>query len=394
VLTGGYTSRELVSLDADPSSLSYGQSLAATTTLTGVNRERWALSPSGNLAAVPCEQLFYGPLSIVDTNPTHSTYMQVVASPSLPGVFSADMAVACAFTHDDRYALLLWRGLSGNGLAVFDLVAGTWLDFGLAPGAQSFPIPQQDLNSMDIAHDDSFVAVAFDTGWARIDLNYLTPTNSSFHQYAPGTGQLPNCGSASLSHDSLKLAVTTQSTAGVARCVFINTSTGALASATTLPGATYMTTTAWQQISTIPVTYCTSGISSSGCQATIQAVGTASATHASSFTIGVSNVDGQKPGTIVYGVSGRVEVPWGTTTGYWCIEWPTQSTTVQLAGGTKGACDGVLSLDWNSWFASHPGALGTPFAVGQFVQAQGWFRDPTNMKTTMLSNAVEFPIAP
>jgi hypothetical protein len=53
-----------------------------------------------------------------------------------------------------------------------------------------------------------------------------------------------------------------------------------------------------------------------------------------------------------------------------------------------------MSLDWNAFVASHPGAVGTPFSAGQLVQAQGWFRDPPSPKSTMLSNAIEFVVAP
>jgi hypothetical protein len=71
-----------------------------------------------------------------------------------------------------------------------------------------------------------------------------------------------------------------------------------------------------------------------------------------------------------------------------------QRTTVSSSGGTSGACDGSISIDWNAWIAAHPGALGTPFAAGQAVQAQCWFRDPPNAKTTSLSDAIEFYVAP
>jgi hypothetical protein len=53
-----------------------------------------------------------------------------------------------------------------------------------------------------------------------------------------------------------------------------------------------------------------------------------------------------------------------------------------------------MHLDWNSYVANDPGALGAPFSVGQLVQAQAWFRDPPSPKTTMLSDALEFAVCP
>jgi hypothetical protein len=57
-------------------------------------------------------------------------------------------------------------------------------------------------------------------------------------------------------------------------------------------------------------------------------------------------------------------------------------------------CDGVLGLDWNAFRFANPGALGSPFAAGDHVFVQAWFRDPPSPKTTMLSDAVEFSLAP
>ena len=54
----------------------------------------------------------------------------------------------------------------------------------------------------------------------------------------------------------------------------------------------------------------------------------------------------------------------------------------------------MLSVDWNAFIATHPFAVGQPFAAGQHVYAQGWFRDPPSPKTTMLSNGVDFVVCP
>ena len=144
------------------------------------------------------------------------------------------------------------------------------------------------------------------------------------------------------------------------------------------------------------ITYCTAGTTSNGCVASIGATGTPSAGAGSGFTISVGAVEGQKQGILFYGINntGYVPTAWGTGSSYLCVKHPSQRTGVQNSGGTFAACDGVLSLDWNAFIASHPGALGSPFAAGQHVFAQGWFRDPPSPKGTVLSNALEFVVGP
>jgi hypothetical protein len=144
-----------------------------------------------------------------------------------------------------------------------------------------------------------------------------------------------------------------------------------------------------------PVSYCTAGTTSSGCEALISWTGTPSATATSGFTLTVNNLEGQKQGLLFYGVSGRAASAWGVGgTSYLCVKAPTQRTTTQSSGGTAGACDGTLALDWNAWRDANPTALGSPFSAGQIVDAQGWFRDPPAVKTTSLSNGLEFVLQP
>ncbi|NUP95324.1 MAG: hypothetical protein HUU28_04090 [Planctomycetaceae bacterium] len=142
------------------------------------------------------------------------------------------------------------------------------------------------------------------------------------------------------------------------------------------------------------VSYCTAGTSTNGCVATISASGTASASAASGFTLQITNVEGQKSGLIFYSLTGAHSAPWGTGTSFLCVKSPTQRTGAQLTGGTLDACDGALTLDWNTFRDTHPSSLGSPFAGGEHVWAQGWYRDPPASKTTNLSNAIEFLVCP
>jgi len=147
----------------------------------------------------------------------------------------------------------------------------------------------------------------------------------------------------------------------------------------------------------IPTTmaYCTAGVSSNGCVPSISGVGSPSASASSGFTLSIANVEGQKSGLIFYGVSGQAVAPWGVGgSSFLCVKSPTQRLPAQNSGGTNGACDGGISADWLAFIAGNPGALGAPFSAGAVVDAQCWYRDPPAVKTTNLSNALEFTLTP
>ncbi len=149
----------------------------------------------------------------------------------------------------------------------------------------------------------------------------------------------------------------------------------------------------WRPSPIAPHTYCPASVSSAGCVAQMQAIGNLSATAASGLQLHVSNVEGQKLGLVFYGVNGAAEAPWGASSTL-CVRAPTQRTGAQSSGGTSGACDGSLTLDWLAFVAAPGLVLGEPFAPGDAFWAQGWFRDPASAKTTALSRAVQVTLAP
>ncbi|MCY3003552.1 MAG: immunoglobulin domain-containing protein [Planctomycetota bacterium] len=142
-----------------------------------------------------------------------------------------------------------------------------------------------------------------------------------------------------------------------------------------------------------PISYCTAGTTTNGCNALISASANPSASLATACTLTVANVEGQKVGLVFYSVSGLNNAPWNGSS-FLCVKAPTQRTATQNAGGLAGVCDGQMVLDWNAYQSSNPGALGNPFAAGMKVWAQGWFRDPPAPGTTNLSNAVELTVLP
>jgi subtilisin-like proprotein convertase family protein len=146
-----------------------------------------------------------------------------------------------------------------------------------------------------------------------------------------------------------------------------------------------------------PSTYCPPQApgSTNGCLPTIAATGNPNVAHSNSCVITVSGVEGQKTGIVFYGITGTTSSPWcfgGNS--FLCVKAPTQRTNAQPTGGTSGACDGSLSLDWNSYQLANPTVLGNPWSSGQHAYVQGWFRDPPACKTTFLSEALDMTYIP
>jgi hypothetical protein len=149
-------------------------------------------------------------------------------------------------------------------------------------------------------------------------------------------------------------------------------------------------------IAAIPVNYCASGTSASGCNATLSVSGTASATAPSGFDLTAAGVEGSKDGLFFFGSNGRQANPWGNGTSFQCVVPPVKRGGLLSAAGTAGLCDGSFAQDLNAlWCPACPKPGHNPGA-GVVVQAQLWYRDPLNSsnQTTSLSDAVEFLLAP
>jgi hypothetical protein len=258
VLTGSSSSnRELVCLDADPASPGYGGVLD-TTALGPASRERWELSPSGNLAALPHVFLQSGLFQLVDLDPNSPTYLQAVVTTTVPGAsggftFTSD----CAISFDDQYAYVLYTGLGTGGLAVMHVPSQTWLDFdGAAGGQQDFVLPLLVGNRMDLSPLGDFLVLSGQGsgGWAaRIDFDYGNPANTTWTQFLAGIGQLPNCNGASLSRDGTRVALTATpvNLSGPSYLAIVDVANGALLHYTTLTNAWNVYTTAWQDTSAL-----------------------------------------------------------------------------------------------------------------------------------------------
>jgi hypothetical protein len=143
--------------------------------------------------------------------------------------------------------------------------------------------------------------------------------------------------------------------------------------------------------------YCTAGTSGSGCTALLSASGIASATQPDGFVVSCAALEGDKDGLFFFGTNGRLATPWGTSTSFLCVAPPTQRCGLLTKTGTPGGCDGTFSQDLNQfWCPTCPRPDVNPGA-GAVVDLQLWYRDPLNLansKTTSLSDALEFTLAP
>lgn len=139
--------------------------------------------------------------------------------------------------------------------------------------------------------------------------------------------------------------------------------------------------------------YCTAGISASGCTPTMSGIGDPSASAGSGFHVLATGTEGNKDGLFFFGTGGRQAAPWGTSTSFQCVAQPVIRAPILDGVGHNNLCNGAFSLDFNA-FAATLGAVAP--AAGDQVQMQCWYRDPAsaaNFKTS-LSNALEFTMAP
>ena len=251
VLTGSSASaRQLHCVDADPNSASYG-SYITQTAMANASRERWALSPLGNLAAVPHVFINTGLFELVDTDPSSTTFLQTIVSTPIPGAQAMGFAftAACEISLDEIYVYVLYAGLGAGALAVWDRGTQSWLDFGAAPGQQDLAMPMTVPNSMTLSLDRTFALVAGSGSVARIAFDYVTPSNTTATLF---TGlAVPNVNGISMSPEGTRACVTSTpaSVSPPGTLVIFDAFTGAQIHSVPLGNMWNIYTTAWQDAS-------------------------------------------------------------------------------------------------------------------------------------------------
>ncbi len=147
-----------------------------------------------------------------------------------------------------------------------------------------------------------------------------------------------------------------------------------------------------------PVPYCTSSLTSIGCQPRMSASGLPRASQNSGFVVTCSEVPNNKLGLFFYGFEGRQAVPFGA--GTFCLVTPVTRTPVMNSAGNPTSvddCSGSYSLDFNTFAKGLLGVVPHPSLslVGQRVGVQCWGRDPEGvLATTFLSDALEYVVGP
>jgi subtilisin-like proprotein convertase family protein len=220
---------------------------------------------------------------------------------------------------------------------------------------------------------------------AGSDLGVASPPGDYFQYFGTGAGMWPS-GTNGILNTPMGMIPTTNGTYTLTFYDWAGGDTGALVS--------------WDlcfDVQSGPAAYCTAGTSTNGCVPSISATAQPSATLANACNISIANLEGQKFGIVFYGVNntGFSPTPWAAgSNSFLCVKGPTQRTGTQNSGGTINNCDGALNLDWNAYQTANPGSVGNPFAAGNHVYVQGWYRDPPAAKTTNLSNALDMTMTP
>jgi hypothetical protein len=138
---------------------------------------------------------------------------------------------------------------------------------------------------------------------------------------------------------------------------------------------------------------------SQGCQSGVSTVGLPSATASSAFTVTFTGLNAGVNGTVFYGITGPVNSTWSPQSNL-CVKSPSQRLqgvpgASGNTGGTVGLCNGSYSVNFNAIIqGAFPGLLGVPMAAGQRVDVQTWQRDAASVKTTNMSDAVNFTVGP
>ncbi len=145
-----------------------------------------------------------------------------------------------------------------------------------------------------------------------------------------------------------------------------------------------------------PQPYCTAGTSTNGCTPSINANVQPNTANTAGCVVTTSGVEGQKQGLVFYGVdnTGYAPTPWGAgSSSFRCVKPPTRRMGSPLnSGGTAGLCDGSYVINWDAFQLANPSALGNPWLAGDKVFVQSWYRDPSAVKTSNLSNALELTL--
>jgi hypothetical protein len=125
--------------------------------------------------------------------------------------------------------------------------------------------------------------------------------------------------------------------------------------------------------------YCVSKTNSLGCSPSISSSGTPSTSASSGFTIRAQQVRNNKSGLLLYGATGRANLPFQG--GTLCVNPPLKRSLVLGSGGAPAPandCSGIFAIDMNAFAQGLLGGSPSPLLLtpGTQVNTQFWGRDP------------------
>ncbi|MCA8950178.1 MAG: hypothetical protein KDE27_11795 [Planctomycetes bacterium] len=246
---------ELLAVDIDESSASYGSVIHNTTTLfatVGLIGGLWGMSHDRKIAAVP--SLLGRSLHLFDTDPASTTFLRVVQSSPLPVSPIAFPVVTSRirFSPDDTECYVLLGVGAINELARFRVPAGIWLDHDPSTaiidniGPNSSPaVPfGSSAVGLDIAEDGAIYVCGSSgsgSGWAgRVIVNGVTPTWTPLNAIS----SLGNARHVALNRDQDVLAIAVANPATTV--LFFDPQTLAEIGATALTGSNNTATLVWR----------------------------------------------------------------------------------------------------------------------------------------------------
>ena len=146
-----------------------------------------------------------------------------------------------------------------------------------------------------------------------------------------------------------------------------------------------------------PVAYCGQLFPTvtQGCTSVMTFAGTPSAAGTGVFTTTCSMLNTGVNAIQFYGISGQSSNPWSAQSNI-CVSQGVgvglQRLPVSNTGGVN-PCEGQVVTNMNAVMDT-AGTLGYPHAAGNIINTQVWQRDPASAKTTQMSEALEFTLAP
>jgi hypothetical protein len=126
----------------------------------------------------------------------------------------------------------------------------------------------------------------------------------------------------------------------------------------------------------------------------LSAVGVPDASAGSGFEVTAGPMPGMRVGLFMYTTLGAAATPTLSVYGHFIIE-PSEIfrfLPVLSTGGSQGACDGQLTLDFNTYYASQ--SQNPALVAGSTVDLQVWYRDPPAPGGANLTEAGHFVMCP